>query len=301
MTDININKQERSRFKSGHFWRLLNIIIIVYCTLGIAFYYLQEKFLFHPIPLCADYTYQFTRPFREVNIAINKNENLNIVQFFPQDSVRKGIVLYFHGNRQNINRYAKFADNFTRHGYEVWMPDYPGYGKTTGKITEEKLYNLASINYTLAKTKYSKHQIIIYGKSLGTGIASQLAAVKDSRLLILETPYYSIPDLFSCYAPIYPMSLMSHFEIPTYQYLPEVNAPIAIFHGTADEVIFYRCAAKLKKVLKPIDEFITIKKGKHNNLNDFDIFHHKLDSLLTPSPLVERAEVRKSKAQLLAK
>ncbi len=292
MTDINFEKRRKNFFKRWGFWGLLKTLIIIYCSLGIAFYYLQENFLFHPVPLSADYIYHFARPFQEINVAINRNENLNVVQFFPEDSVRKGVVLYFHGNRQNINRYAKFADNFTRHGYEVWMPDYPGFGKTTGVLTEKKLYNLASVVYTLAKTKYAKDQIVIYGKSLGTGIASQLAAAKDCRLLILETPYYSIPDLFSFYAPIYPMDLMSHFKIPTYQYLQDVNAPVTIFHGTADEVIFYRCAAKLKKVLKPTDEFITIKKGKHNNLNTFDIFHQKLDSLLAPSPLVERAGVR---------
>jgi alpha-beta hydrolase superfamily lysophospholipase len=283
-----MDEQKRGLVKKRNFWPLLRIIIIVYCTLGIAFYCLQEKLLFHPVPLSAGYTYQFTRSFGEVNIAINKTDNLNILQFFPEDSIRKGVVLYFHGNRQNINRYSKFADNFTRNDYEVWMPDYPGFGKTTGELTEKKLYDLASIVYTLAKKKYSKDQIVIYGKSLGTGIASQLAAVKDCRLLILETPYYSIPDLFSCYAPIYPMDLMSHFKIPTGQYLQEVQTPIVIFHGTADEVIFYRCAAKLKKVLKSTDKFITIKKGKHNDLNNFEIFHQMLDSLLAPYPQMER-------------
>src|SRR5688500_7923859 len=131
MTNINIEKPRKSLFKRWNFWRLFKIVIIIYCSLGIAFYYLQENFLFHPVPLSADYAYHFSRPFREVNFRINMNENLSVVQFFPEDSVRKGVVLYFHGNRQNINRYAKFADNFTRYGYEVWMPDYPGFGKTT--------------------------------------------------------------------------------------------------------------------------------------------------------------------------
>ena len=81
------------------------------------------------------------------------------------------MVLYFHGNRENINRYAKFADNFTRYGYEVWMTDYPGYGKTTGKLTEKKLYVLANEFYH-GQVKIREGQIIIYGKSLGSGIAS---------------------------------------------------------------------------------------------------------------------------------
>ena len=66
-----------------------------------------------------------------------------MIKFFPADSVRKGVVVYYHGNKENIERYAKFANNFTKHGYEVWMEDYPGFGKTTGERTEKKMYEQA--------------------------------------------------------------------------------------------------------------------------------------------------------------
>src|SRR5205823_1244644 len=102
------------------------------------------------------------------------------------------------------------------------MPDYPGYGKTTGELTEKKLYDESMQVYKMARSKFSKDSIIIYGKSLGSGIASHLAAAVDCRRLILETPYYSIPALFTCYAPIYPNSYMSHFKLPTYEYLQQV-------------------------------------------------------------------------------
>ncbi len=274
------NATTKKRFyKRWSFW--IKLVIIIYCGIGIALYYLQEKLLFQPEALPQDYKYSFNVPFKEVNIPWNQNENLNIVQFFPKDSVRKGVVLYFHGNRTNINRYAGIAPNFTNNGYEVWMADYPGYGKTTGKLTEKRLYDLSMQVYKLANSKYSKDSIIIYGRSLGSGVASQLASVKDCRRLILETPYSSIPDLFSCYAPIYPTSMMAHFKIPSKEYLLEVDAPITIFHGDDDDVVPYRCAAKLKKSLKPTDEFVTIEKGKHNDLNNFDIYHRKLDSLLS--------------------
>ncbi|MGH2646235.1 MAG: alpha/beta hydrolase, partial [Ginsengibacter sp.] len=155
-----------------------------------------------------------------------------------------------------------------------------GYGKTTGDLTEENLYLQAREVYKLANAKYNKDSIIVYGKSLGSGIAAYIASKKQCRRLILETPYYSIPDLFSTYAPIYPTNIMSHFQLPTGEYLKEVTAPVTIFHGNSDWVISYSCAEKLKRVLKPGDEFITIDKGSHNNLNDFPLFHTKLDSVL---------------------
>ena len=162
-----------------------------------------------------------------------------MIKFFPVDSVRRGVVVYFHGNRENIERYAKFANNFTKHGYEVWMEDYPGFGKSTGERTEKKLYEQALQIQKMAAAKYGKDSIIIYGKSLGTGIAAYVAAGSDNQRLILETPYYSIPSLFGCYAPIYPTGSMSTYQIPTYKYLQDVHYPVTIFHGTKDDVIPY--------------------------------------------------------------
>jgi pimeloyl-ACP methyl ester carboxylesterase len=107
-----------------------------------------------------------------------------------------------------------------------------------------------------------------------------VASASACKRLILETPYYSIPALFSTYAPIYPTSAMANYKIPTGEYLEETRCPVTIFHGDDDGVIPYRCASKLKNKLKPGDEFITIEKGHHNNLNDFPLFHKKLDSLL---------------------
>ncbi len=276
-----MNNHKANKSIKGKFFRLTKIIIVVYCTAGIALYYLQEKLMFRPKRLPPDYQFKFNIPFKEVNIPLDAKDNLNLVRFFPKDPIPKGVVLYFHGNRDNINRYARYAPNFTKHGYEVWITDYPGYGKSTGRLTEENMYLQAIEVYKLAKAKFKEESIIVYGKSLGSGIASYLASKNQCRRLILETPYYSIPDLFNRYAPIYPVNALTHFKFPTGEYLKEVNAPVTIFHGNKDGVIPYSCAARLKKVLKDGDEFITIDKGSHNDLNDFPLFHTKLDSVLS--------------------
>ena len=260
--------------------RWTKIFVLFYCIVGIALYYLQDYFLFHPTVLPRNYQYHFDVPFSEVEIPFNKTDTLNMVKFTPVDSVRKGVVIYFHGNRENINRFAKFSTNFTKLGYEVWMADYPGYGKSVGNRTEKILYQQSIQLYKMAATKYAKDSIVIYGKSFGTGIAAYLAAEYDCKQLILETPYYSIPDLLGAYTLIYPIQRMSKYKIPTYQYLADLKVPITIFHGTNDGVIPYRCAEKLKEVLKTTDQFVTIEKGSHNDLNDFPLYHQKLDSLL---------------------
>ncbi len=256
------------------------IILILYVSIGLLLFLLQDYLLFHPVALERNYRYQFNSPFQEVNIPFGKTDTISMVKFFATGTVHKGVVLYFHGNKDNINRYAKFAANFTQRGYEVWMEDYPGFGKSTGIRNEQVLYRQAEKIYSMAAASFNKNQVVVYGKSFGSGIAAYLASVKDCKQLILETPYYSIPNLLACYAPVYPTGSMTKYKIPSYQFLQQVKVPITIFHGTDDGVIPYRCAQQLKAVLKPSDQFITIVNGTHHNLNDFPLFHQKLDSLL---------------------
>lgn len=258
----------------------LKIIIIIYCVIGISLYYLQGMFLFHPKKLNSDHQFNFKKPFKEIAIPVNQDDTISMIKFFPDDTLRKGIVIYYHGNVDNVEHYAVFTDNFTKHGYEVWMEDYPGYGKSTGLRTEKKLYEQALQVQKLAAATCSTDSIIIYGKSFGTGIAAYVASVTDCRKLILETPYYSIPDLFNSFSFIYPANAMSDYKIPTYEFLQDVKAPVIIFQGTKDWVTPYRSAAKLKKVLKSTDKFISIPGGSHNNLGQFELYNHLLDSCL---------------------
>lgn len=259
----------------------LKILLILYGSVGIALYYLQNRFLFHPEKLPRNYVFNFDQPFKEVEIPFNETDTLNMVQFFPKDSIRKGVVVYYHGNKDNIEHYAMYASAFTKHGYEVWMEDYPGFGKSTGERTEKKLYDQAMQVELMARSRYHPDSIIIYGKSLGTGIAAYVASNTHCKRLILESPYYSIPALFGCYAPIYPTSAMAEYKIPTHDFLGDVKFPVTIFHGTEDEIIPYRCANRLRKYLKTGDEFIKLEKGDHNNLNQNSVFRQKLDSILS--------------------
>jgi len=259
----------------------IKIIIILYCVTGIALYYLQERLLFRPQRLTPSQPFAFSEPFREVSIRFDANTLWSMVEFLPEhDTAARGVVLYFHGNRQNINRYAPFAKNFTSHNYEVWMPDYPGYGQSTGELTEQALYDEALEVYKLARSRFQPGQIIIYGKSLGSGIAAELATKRDCRALILETPYYSIETLLRRYLFMYPLGRMLKFHLPTGEYLKNVVAPVTVLHGTDDAVVPFSNAAKLRDSFKPGDRFIAIEKGDHHNLNGSPLFHHTLDSLL---------------------
>ncbi len=260
--------------------RWLKIIAFLYAGIGIVLFYLQERFLFHPTKLENDYQFKFDVRFEEIRLPFNETDTMSLVKFFPIDSICKGVIIYYHGNMENVEHYAAYTKPFTKLGYEVWIEDYPGFGKSTGIITEKKLYDQAMQVKKMADNKFSSDSIIIYGKSIGTGIAAYVASNTKAKMLILETPYYSIPALFSCYAPIYPASTMASYKIPTNEYLQDVHYPIIIFHGTNDGVIPYRSASKLKTVLKPTDKFITVPDATHQNINTSKIYYDAIDSLL---------------------
>ncbi len=259
--------------------RWLKILILVYCSVGIALYFLQEKFLFHPEKIAASSNFSFSNPHKEFFIPLNENDSISLVKFQHEGSYR-GAVVYYHGNRENINHYAEFAPNFTRNGYDVWMMDYAGFGKSTGKLSEKKLYDDAMQVFKFVHATVPADSIIIFGKSLGTGIATYVAANNTCKRLILETPYYSVEKLAAHFFFMYPFSNMSTYKIPTYKYLQDVKAPVSIFHGTDDGTVPFSQALLLKENFKAGDELISIKDGEHNNLNDFKLFHEKLDSLL---------------------
>ena len=100
MTESEVNKSNKSAGRKIFRWG--KVVIILYCGVGIALYYLQEKLMFHPESLPYNYVFKFDIPFKEVNIAMNANDNLNLVQFFPSAMQTKGVVLYFHARVSSI-------------------------------------------------------------------------------------------------------------------------------------------------------------------------------------------------------
>jgi uncharacterized protein len=260
--------------------RLIKTLLVLYIAGGFTVYFLQDKVLFKPTIVAADKTLDILLPHRELNIAYAKDENMSIVVFPTSDSTPRGAVLYFHGNKGNVERYAPAATTFTSKGFEVWMVDYPGYGKSTGKISEQKMYDYANTVYRLAHTRFAGDSLIIYGRSLGSGPATWLASKHNVHRLILETPYYDMQSLFRHFVPFYPVSILARHKFPIGEFMKDVIAPVTIFHGTSDMTIPYSNATQLRSSFKKGDEFVTIEGGSHNDIANFPQYREKMDSLL---------------------
>ncbi len=238
--------------------------MLIYGAICGAYYLLQEKLIFHPIKLPESYQFPFKTAFSEHNLIAPDNAKINMVWF--KSVAPKGVILYCHGNADNIERWGKITERLVPLGYDVMIHDYRGFGKSTGNRSEETLFSDAQMVYDFAKTQYSENQIITYGRSLGTGIATYLAANNEPKTLILETPYFSMLDMSQRYSSLLPTEVLLRYQLRTDLNIVKVKCPITIFHGTKDEVVPYESGLKLKALLKNGDEFVTILNGMHGDL-----------------------------------
>ncbi|MEY4541836.1 MAG: hypothetical protein RLZZ306_3593 [Bacteroidota bacterium] len=264
------------------FQKVLIYIVLIYILLvGIAILF-QEKFLFRNTKLAMNYQYEFKGDFEEMWFTPEANVKINALYFKTDSSKRKGLVVYFHGNADDLRRWGRHAIDFTKNDYDILMIDYRQFGKSTGKLSEKALHSDAAYVYEWAKKRFPENQIIVYGRSLGTGIATRLAANSKPKMLLLETPYFNLGDVVNSYFPLIPYNAILKYQFHTDLYIKQVRCPIHFFHGTKDRVVPYESSLKLVKLLnkKPSEILTTIPNGEHKNLGEFQVYHTALDSLL---------------------
>lgn len=246
--------------------RTLKLLLVAYILICIALYFFQEKLIFFPDKLDKDYKFSFVQPFEEINIKVPDGSSLNGL-LFKSDSA-KGLIFYLHGNTGSVNTWGEVGKRYTDLHYDVFILDYPGYGKSEGAIkSKSQLFADVQSAYNDMKKRYSEKQIVVLGYSIGTGIASYAASTNNPKLLILQAPYYNLADLMRHTYPIIPTFLLK-YNFQTNQYLQNCKMPVVIFHGNEDEVIYYGSSVKLKKEMKEADTLITLNGQRHNGITD---------------------------------
>jgi alpha-beta hydrolase superfamily lysophospholipase len=245
--------------------KIFLFILIVYIVICGLIYLLQEKLIFFPEKLRNDYQFEFYGAFEEINIGMRDGILLNGVLFRSDSS--KGLIFYLHGNAGSLRGWGEIAELYTSLNYDLFMPDYRGYGKSEGRIrTEEQFFDDMQIAYENMKQFYPEDKIIILGYSIGTGAAVKLASANHPRLLILQAPFYSLIDLKNRYFPIIPGFLLK-YKFETNKYIQDCKMPIVIFHGDKDEIIYYGSSLKLKELIKENDKLITLHGQYHNGMS----------------------------------
>jgi len=252
--------------------------IALYVGLCLVFYFGQDLFFFRPERLAKSFTYQYPFPFTEVNFDMEDGGMVNALHFRVPNS--KGVVFYIKGNSRSIKGWGKFAKDFVGKGFDFFILDFRGFGKSRGRRTEEILFSDLQHVYQWLSDEYDEERIVLYGRSLGSGLAARVASWNRPRMLILDCPYYSFLYHISRYAVILPIRWLLRYQIRTDRFIKKVRCPIHIIGGTKDRLIPYRQCEMLKALVPEKITLHPIIGAGHNNLPDYPEYHDILYDML---------------------
>ena len=248
----------------------LIVVTYVYCN--------QVDMIFHKSKIAKDFKFTFDNDFEEVDIKSFDNTILHGLLFKSKNS--KGLIFYLHGNAGAVDSWGDISKIYTDNGYDIFILDYRSFGKSSGNITDESQFNKdVSYAYKNMMQHYSQDKIVVVGYSIGTGPATILASDFKPKTLILQAPYYSLPDLGATQIPFIPTFLYK-FKFETFKYISKVKCPIYIFHGDKDLLINISNSKKLQKLIKSGDKFFTLSDEDHIGINYNIDFRNQLKLIL---------------------
>lgn len=256
-------------------------LVLLYAVIVLLYYVLQEKLLFVGTPLKRRFKFTLATPFEEIFLPSSEGGTLHALHIKVEES--KGLILYFHGNTGNLKRWSLVAEELTTYGFEVLVVDYRGFGKSSGRRSEETLHDDAQLIYDYALGLVPEAKLVVYGRSLGSGLAVKVAAENEPSRLVLETPYYHLLGVVFHHFPFLPVRLILRYHFRSDRWIDKVKCPIMIFHGSKDKIIPYKSALKLYDKVNEDkkNSMVTLLKGKHNNLATFPLFREKMHEFLS--------------------
>jgi len=263
-------------------------ILIGYVAFCLYFYFTQHFYFFRPEILPSSFKYTYAFPFDEIEMEMEDGGKINGVHFKVPSAL--GVVFYLKGNSRSIKGWGKFAKDFLGNGYDLLMIDYRGFGKSRGKRTQAKLFNDAQFMYKWLAKQYGEEQIILYGRSLGSGIAARIASWNNARLLILDSPYFSFYHNIRRFLFFIPLKWFLRYDIRTDQYLKTTECPVYIIHGTRDILFPIKQSRKLKQLYPDKISLIEIENGHHNDLQNFPEFFEAIYDILYQQPKTKSAK-----------
>jgi uncharacterized protein len=250
-----------------------------YGGLCIYLYASQEARLFQPDVLPADYAFAFPQTFEEHSISVGNGVTLNTLLFPATDS--RGVVFVLGGNSASVRQTApRFIGPVADAGYDLFVADYPGFGKSTGRIRSEADLDAAVLAaYEWLRHQYPESHIIVAGYSFGAAPAAWLACRHHPQRLVLLAPFYSLAEIAAADYPYLPQRLM-RYPMRTDLEMPRCEIPVTIFHGAADDVIPSSASERLRALLKPTDSLMIVAGAGHLDLPDTPEYQQAMRKLL---------------------
>lgn len=240
---------------------LIFIISVFLFMVGYLRYY-EKKNIYFPQKKIYAYPDSINLTFREVFFTTADGVRLN-AWFIPGSSSLT--LLFFHGNAGNIGDRLGIISLFYELGCSIFIPDYRGYGKSESEPTEEGLYldAQAAFNYLRQELGISGDSIIIYGKSLGSAPAIDLASRVKAKALVCDSAFSNAKDMARIIFPFFPAGYFLKVKFDSLSKIEKVDCPKLFIHSKEDEIIpFYLGRRLYRRAKQP--KFFCILKGSHN-------------------------------------
>lgn len=247
------------------FLGLLLALGVALLFVGICSGVIERSFIYFPDRQLIGDPADYGLPFDDVSFTADDGVQLH-GWFVPGD----GDVtwLWFHGNAGNIShRLENLRLLHDELGAAVFLFDYRGYGRSGGTPSEEGTYRdaEAALAYVLSRPDVDAQRIVYFGRSLGAGIAVELATRRPPFALILESPVPSIADLAKHHYPFLPVGALLQTKYDSVPKIEDVRAPLLVLHGDQDEIVPFEGGRKLFEAAAEPKRFYTIRGAGHND------------------------------------
>ena len=171
-------------------------------------------------------------------VMLSTEDGLSLLSWYLPARPGRPVIAYFHGNGGHIGYRAQRLLRFAREGYGVLMPEYRGYGGNPGAPSETGFYadGRAALAF-LDHEAIAATRLVLYGESLGSGVAVELAVRHEIAGLILEAPFTSVAEVAQCHFPFVPAARLVTDRFDSLSRIGRVRAPILVLHGEGDRVV----------------------------------------------------------------
>lgn len=244
---------------------LIIVAVLGYCLLLLLVFFYQASLLYIPGDRRIIATPgQVGLDYEEVGLV--NSAGVAIHGWLVKVDKPRGVILFCHGNAGNISHRLDSLAIFARLGFSTLIFDYAGYGRSGGRPTEAGSYRdgQAAYDYLVKKLAQTPEHIVLFGRSLGAGVAAHLAAHNSCGGLIMESAFTSVEDLGQQLYPFLPVRLLSRFSYNSRAILSQINCPVLIAHSIDDEIIPFSHGRELFAAAREPKSFLEMSGG-HND------------------------------------
>jgi uncharacterized protein len=246
---------------------LLIFIATCYLTLAVLMFLAQRAMMYFPdtartAPAAAGL------PDAE-EVVLDTADKVSVIAWHVPAREGRPVWLYFHGNGGSLSYRVDRFRELVAQGDGLVALSYRGYGGSGGQPTESGLNEDARAAYDFAAKLYGAERIVLWGESLGTGVATALAAERPVSRMVLEAPFFSAVDIAAGVYPYMPVRLLMKDQFRSDLRIAKVTVPVLVLHGDRDAVVPLSSGQRLYELITSPKRFVRITGGGHEDLGSF--------------------------------